>query len=125
VAKRPCAAYPRCRNLVQRGYCSDCAAKHSPKAKYDETRPSAAKRGYGRRWQATSAGRLRSHPLCVDPDGLHKGRTVAAALTDHIIAVDGPTDPLFWDPNNWQSLCWPCHGHKTVKEDGGFGRKMQ
>ena len=48
------------------------------------------------------------------------GRTVPAVDVDHIRPHKG--DPtLFWDPQNWQSLCKPCHSAKTVKQDGGFG----
>jgi hypothetical protein len=32
---------------------------------------------------------------------------------------------LFWDRENWQPSCGPCHSHKTAKEDGGFGNAVQ
>lgn len=35
---------------------------------------------------------------------------------DHIIPVDGPDDPRFWDPENHQSLCHACHSAKTMAE---------
>jgi 5-methylcytosine-specific restriction protein A len=43
--------------------------------------------------------------------------------TDHIVAVTGPDDPLFWDKTNWQPICHTCHSIKTAKEDGSFGNK--
>jgi 5-methylcytosine-specific restriction protein A len=86
-------------------------------------RETAAKRGYGYRWQKYSAARLLRHPLCVDPDKRHKDVYVAAALTDHIVPVSGPEDSKFWESDNHQSLCWSCHSYKTAKEDGGFGHK--
>ena len=46
-----------------------------------------------------------------------------ATDVDHIIPVEGPLDPLFWDETNWQSLCHPHHSRKTNAEDGGFGRR--
>ena len=35
---------------------------------------------------------------------------------DHIIPHRGD-QKLFWDRNNWQALCKPCHDRKTGKED--------
>jgi 5-methylcytosine-specific restriction endonuclease McrA len=26
---------------------------------------------------------------------------------------------IFWDSNNWQTLCVSCHNRKTATEDGG------
>lgn len=37
-------------------------------------------------------------------------------VTDHIIPITGPDDPLFWDPENHQTLCENCHNQKTAKE---------
>lgn len=91
----------------------------------EATRPSACKRGYGRRWQRYSKDRLGRHPLCVDPYGRHAGRPVAAVATDHIVPVNGEDDPLFYEPMNHQSLCQSCHSEKTAKEDGGFGRRRR
>lgn len=39
---------------------------------------------------------------------------------DHIVAVNGPADPLFWDRKNHQGLCESCHSYKTATQDGGF-----
>jgi 5-methylcytosine-specific restriction enzyme A len=122
MAKRPCMGRPGCPNLVVKGCCDQCDAKYSSRARAEAKRPSAAMRGYGRRWQKTSAGRLRQHPICVDPDGRHSSRLVAATETDHIEPHKGDM-AKFWDPANWQSLCKSCHDSKTANEDGGFGRK--
>lgn len=40
---------------------------------------------------------------------------------DHIVAVAGPADPLFWKTENHQALCGTCHKRKTALENGGFG----
>jgi 5-methylcytosine-specific restriction protein A len=90
----------------------------------DKARASAHARGYGRRWQKTSAGFLLAHPLCSDPYGLHGNAPRAAEVTDHIIPHRGNMG-LFWDPKNWQPLCRVCHNRKTAREDGGFGRSMK
>jgi 5-methylcytosine-specific restriction protein A len=106
---------------VVRGYCAECAAKHSPKAKYEAQRLSACKRGYGRKWQAASAGFLARHPFCADIYKVHGIRVEMATLTDHIVPHKGDM-VLFWDRKNWQPLCASCHGIKTAKEDGGGWR---
>ena len=41
-------------------------------------------------------------------------------MVDHIIPHKGD-EALFWDEDNLQSLCTPCHNQKTAREDGGFG----
>jgi 5-methylcytosine-specific restriction protein A len=46
---------------------------------------------------------------------------VPATVTDHIEAHKGDMK-LFWDPDNWQSLCTGCNSYKAALEEGGFGR---
>ncbi|MGY6410502.1 MAG: HNH endonuclease [Alkalilacustris sp.] len=31
---------------------------------------------------------------------------------------------LFWDRSNWAPMCASCHGRKTARHDGGFGRPV-
>lgn len=104
--KKPCK-HPGCPNLTDGLYC----AEHQP---LHPDRPSAAKRGYGSRWQRLSKAYLRRHPLCVRCKA--QGRFTAATVVDHIIPHRG--DPhLMWDESNWQALCKSCHDHKTWTED--------
>lgn len=121
MAKRPCAR-PGCAALVVKGYCDECKPTHSARARSEAARPSAAARGYGRRWQKTRIGYLRAHPLAVDYFGDHNGRLYPATELDHIIPHKGDMK-LFWDPTNWQGLTKQDHDRKTAMEDGGFGRK--
>lgn len=113
----PCRNRPQCSNLVERGYCAACLAKGAGK----DTRPSAAQRGYGYRWQKTSKAYLQAHPIAVDWFGEHGGRIYPAEVTDHIVPHKGDMT-LFWDPKNWQGLTKADHDRKTAMEDGGFGR---
>jgi 5-methylcytosine-specific restriction endonuclease McrA len=86
---------------------------HRPKR--EDNRPSAAVRGYGRRWQRLRLMYLRAHPLCADPFGVHEaaGETVAATDVDHVTARRfGGEDE--WE--NLQALCHQCHSKKTAKE---------
>jgi 5-methylcytosine-specific restriction protein A len=36
-------------------------------------------------------------------------------VVDHIIPHRGNRE-LFWDTENWQALCTPCHNRKTKQE---------
>jgi len=104
--------------LVASGRCDRCQKKT------EGQRKTAAQRGYGYRWQKTSAAYLRAHPFCVDPYRLHGERIVLAECTDHIRPHKGDMK-LFWDPNNWQALCDSCNSLKAVNEEGGFGRPIR
>ena len=117
-------ATPGCRELTRDSHCP----KHKPEAearrreqknkrfkKYDKARGSAHARGYDSRWQKASKAYLRKHPYCVrhlEEQGVH----VKADVVDHIIPHKGDKQ-LFWDKNNWQSLCESCHNRKTRTED--------
>lgn len=86
--------------------------KVTPSAK----RESSHARGYDARWRKARLIYLRYHPLCV----ACAPRVVAANEVDHIVPHRGDQE-LFWDQDNWQALCKPCHSKKTANEDGGFG----
>ena len=90
--------------------------------RYEEGRPSAARRGYGRDWRRLRAMYLRRNPLCEDPFGIHGGAVVAAYEVDHIVPLSrgGGND---WD--NLQALCKSCHSRKTARESGFGGRGDQ
>ena len=104
---------------IFRPYGNSCQHKQAQQRQADRRRPSAARRGYGRRWQEARDAYLRAHPLCAECK--RQGKVVTATCVDHIVPVSGPDDPKFWARSNWQSLCTPDHSAKTAKEDGGFG----
>jgi len=57
---------------------------------------------YDHRWRKARKAYLARHPLCVMCK--ENGRTTPATVVDHI--VPHKRDPgLFWDRENWQSLC--------------------
>ena len=73
-------------------------------------------RGYTYAWQVARADYLLVHPLCGRCQAL--GIVSEARVVDHVIAHCGD-QVLFWDRNNWQSLCKPCHdGWKQRVERG-------
>lgn len=82
-------------------------------------RESAHKRGYDHRWQKARAIYLRAHPMCVFCQ--REGRVVEARIVDHI-KPHGGNERLFWDENNWQGLCKPCHDSVKAKieHDAGY-----
>ena len=116
-SRRPCS-YPGCSQLTTERFCE--VHKKQERKRHDERRGSSASRGYSFRWQRYRVGFLRANPLCVRCEAV--GKLKPSTDVDHIVAVSGPDDPLFWDPSNHQALCHSCHSRKTVMEDGGLGR---
>lgn len=92
--------------------CSVCGGRktgrHCPRCQRPpELRPSAARRGYGRRWAEASKLFLArpENRICAIC------RRVASECTDHIRPHGG--DPvLFWDESNWQPACIACNSRK-------------
>lgn len=117
AAKRPCKK-PGCHKLVTSGYCDD---HQGETRQYDKGRGTASQRGYTSAWARYSRAYRRKNPLCVMCQA--EGRLRVADHVDHIKAVSGPDDPLFWEPSNHQSICISHHSQKTAKEDCGFGNK--
>lgn len=73
-------------------------------------------RGYGMAWQRARRDFLLSHPLCVMCDA--EGVTKAAEVVDHIQPHQGEQS-LFWDQNNWQSLCKAHHDSDKARHEHG------
>ena len=120
--KRLCSR-PGCNNLVPVGSGGLCDAHKQARQKdYDRRRGSASERGYDYRWHKVSRMFLRNNPLCVHC--LDRGETTIATDVDHKIPHKGNYN-LFWDQNNWQSLCSTCHKQKTAREDGSFGNQVK
>jgi len=74
-------------------------------------------RGYNYRWQKERERFLRAHPLCCYCE--REGRVEAATVVDHIITHRGDKD-LFWNRDNWQSLCAFHHSSTKQKEENGL-----
>ena len=69
------------------------------------------------RWRKASKRYLSNNPLCT----MHQqeGFSRIATVVDHIKPHNGNVD-LFWDEDNWQGLCAPCHsGRKRMFENKG------
>jgi 5-methylcytosine-specific restriction protein A len=64
-------------------------------------------------WKKARIQHLIKNPLCVQCE--KEGRLTPANVVDHIIPHRGDKK-LFWDKDNWQSLCKSCHDKKTANE---------
>lgn len=118
-APKPCN-HPGCGVLVRDGT-ARCEKHKRVEAKaHDARRGSAHERGYSVAWQRARAGFLKSHPLCKSHE--KQCEVVVATVVDHIVPHKGDK-VLFWDHDNWQPLCKPCHDRKTATEDGGGWRR--
>lgn len=106
AAKKPCSQ-PGCPNLVKKGYCSN--HKHlTPKSRYDKSRASAAKRGYGHTWRKLRKMVLSRQPICQ----MH-GCNEWSTDVDHIVPKAQGGDNRF---KNLQGLCHRHHSIKTMRE---------
>ena len=66
---------------------------------------------HSRLWRRLRRMHLYKDPLCLMCS--EEGRISAASVVDHIIPHKGD-EALFYDQNNWQSLC--SHHHSSVKQ---------
>jgi 5-methylcytosine-specific restriction enzyme A len=81
----------------------------------DHRRPTAAARGYDRRWGATRAAYLRTHPTC-EQAGCH-----TAAVDVHHLDGLGPNGPKGHAASNLQALCKRHHAGITARmQPGGW-----
>ena len=104
-------SYPGCGELVAGGTGRCPKHKRVPWQEGDRTRPSAAERGYGARWQRMREAILALEPLCRPCK--QAGRVTPATEIDHIIPkARGGTDA----PDNLQPICRDCHKAKTGRD---------
>lgn len=106
--KRPCR-YPGCPKLCEYGK-QFCEEHDTSENTNDRWRGTAAERGYDSRWRKARQMYLNRNPLCVMCR--EEGRLTPATVVDHIKPHRGDKT-LFWDEDNWQSLCKQCHDKKT------------
>lgn len=119
-------AKANCGKLTRTRYCEPHTLAHKEreivkKREYDQLRGTRTERGYNNRWVKYSKLFRDANPLCKHCKA--KGYLKPSTCVDHIIPVDGPDDPLFWDETNHQALCHFHHSVKTAKEDGGYGNR--
>jgi 5-methylcytosine-specific restriction enzyme A len=80
---------------------------HKPKSlPARDSRPSAHRRGYTRRWAALSQLILRDRPICE-----RCNRNISTEV--HHLDGLGPNGPRGYDMTNLQALCKSCHSQIT------------
>ena len=84
---------------------------------------SSTKRGYGYKWQKAREGHLLSEPLCRMCKELDR-RAVPATVVDHITPHRGD-QAIFWDRNNWRSLCKHHHDSESQKKDNALAKAIE
>ena len=72
---------------------------------------------YGPQWRSARVSYLELNPYCVPCE--RAGRTEPAVLIHHKIPHRNVDLKLFWDVDNWESRCLPCHGDATGPERTG------
>jgi 5-methylcytosine-specific restriction protein A len=110
-----------CKRLCSGRYC-DAHLRANGEKQYrrdhDRKRGSAAKRGYGRRWERLRAMVLARDPLCKIV--ILCNGTAPSTDADHIVARNaGGEDTM----ENLQGACHACHSYKTATEDSAFARR--
>jgi 5-methylcytosine-specific restriction protein A len=117
----PAHRCPSCSRLIT-SRCRHCYEQR--RARFDRQRPTASDRGYlSPAWRELRARKLRKDPLCSQC--LQRGTLVHATNVDHVQAHTGPSDPLFWQWSNLDSLCHQCHSRKTATQDSSFARSAR
>jgi 5-methylcytosine-specific restriction protein A len=108
--KKGCG-FPGCPNTTGARFCRQHT--ESKQRVVTTSRPSAAERGYDRKWRRLRKWYASRHPLCERCSS--NGITRAMEDVHHLIPFRGVDDPLRLDPTNLQSLCKQCHSRIPKK----------
>jgi len=85
---------------------------------------SSSERGYTWAWHKARNAYIAANPLCVMCLAMKPKRITAANVVDHVIPHEGNQE-LFWDEDNWQSLCSDHHSSdKQMLERTGRKRSQ-
>jgi len=119
LPNKPCA-HPGCGRLVPSGdrHCDEHARQHRQQFDAKRRAEQPWRRWYNTaRWRALRSWRLATEPLCRMCQG--SGLVTAGTVVDHVEPHRGD-ETMFFDPENTQSLCKPCHdGAKQSQERRG------
>lgn len=99
-----------CSELTRNKYCDKHIAEKPKQKPKKETSNEA---GYTYRWQKQRLLYLKQNPICVICEW--NGMITPATEVDHIIPHKKDWQ-VFWDVDNWESLCKRCHAIKTFTE---------
>lgn len=122
-ASPPCAI-PGCPDDARPGRARCTRHDQDARTRADRHRPTAAARGYDRKWRRTSDRHLAANPHCTCtgcPSCLRvtdAGRCLRPSTdSDHLDGL-GPHGPRGHDLDNLQALCHECHAHRTARDQG-------
>lgn len=110
--------WPRCGTRISKG--AYCALHGHEQEK--ATRGNSNDRGYNWQWRTRALAFLAMYPLCgMRPGGAApvmsqchaEQRVTAAVQVDHVEPHRGD-QALFWNEENWQSLCRECGARKSA-----------
>lgn len=110
---KPCRKCKKALTRCRSGYCEQCKpADETNWSGWQKQKGNRHERGYGNAWQKLRLTILdRDEHLCQKC--LAQGVFTRGTHIDHITPKSkGGTD----DPANLQTLCKPCHDHKTATE---------
>ena len=112
--------YRSCPNLVAAGCCPECQKYEKAIVReYDHRRDEEQpwrQWMHSPRWRNASGMHKAEYPLCAECE--RQGRVTPVAVTDHIVPHNGDYD-LFWNEDNWQSLCNAHHEEKHREDRWG------
>lgn len=103
------------RSACSKNGCPNLASKHGlceqHVREYNERRYSEPTL-YDARWQKIRQLWLAEHPFCAECE--RQGAVNTGNIVDHIIPHKGDKE-LFWNMDNWQTLCKRHHDIKTAQ----------
>lgn len=116
LPQKPCRN-PLCPNTTSRGgYCEKC---RPPRRESNRKRPSAARRGYGRKWrESTRRNKLAKDPLCE-----RCSAPEAPVEAEEVHHKDGNPRNNRWE--NLESLCKSCHSRETKGAQEGPSKGLE
>jgi shikimate kinase len=94
--------------------------KPAPVKRVDYHKPEWSDK-YNWTWRKARNVYIAENPLCVMCEA--QGLLTPATVVDHVIPHKGD-DTLFWDNNNWQSLCRRHHDRDKRRIENRYGRKL-
>lgn len=113
-------SFPTCPKVVTTAYCDD-HKKTARKARTNQRADRERGAKYNQPgWRQASIDYRALNPWCVMC--AEAGKTTSSQVTDHIIPVE--LGGAFWDVNNWQALCKPCHDGPKQLLDNQLRRSM-
>lgn len=124
--------YPGCTAVSGARFCSAHRSERTyNRESYDKSRGTAAKRGYGARWQRLRKVILKRDPICVICR--KEKRTTPSQDVDHIVPIkvyDAGLVPRDYNGGknsrgNLQGLCRSCHTKKTLDDQRKWGGKIR